>query len=64
MRSLEVVRADASGTPNARATILVTLLDGRTVNGSINAGCGWFGYNDIGRFDFDVERLRRVDFKR
>jgi hypothetical protein len=64
MRSLEVVRSDTTGTPNARATIVVTLLDGRTINGSMEAGCGWFGYNDIGRFDFNVDRLRRVVFTR
>jgi serine/threonine-protein kinase len=64
MRALDVVRSDATGTPNARATIDVTLLDGRTVKGMIDAGCGWFGYNDMGRFDFNVDRLRRVAFSR
>jgi hypothetical protein len=64
MRSLEVVRSDATGSPNARATIVVTLLDGRTINGTMDAGCGWFGFNDIGRFDFNVDRLRRVEFGR
>jgi hypothetical protein len=64
MRSLEVVRSDASGSSSPRATIVVTLLDGRAVNGTMDAGCGWFGYNDIGRFDFTVDRLRRVDFQR
>jgi serine/threonine-protein kinase len=64
MRSIEVVRSDAAGSPNARATIVVTLLDGRAVNGAMDSNCGWFGYNDIGRFDVNVERIRRVDFTR
>ena len=64
MRTLEIVRSDSTDMPNAAATIVVTLLDGKAVNGSMNAGCGWFGYNDIGRFDFNVDRLRRVEFTR
>lgn len=64
IRTLDVVRSDTTGTPNALATIVVTLLDGKTIKGSMDAGCGWFGYNDIGRFDFNVDRLRRVEFTR
>jgi serine/threonine-protein kinase len=64
MRALEVAKSDASSTVKPRATVVVTLLDGRTLNGTIDAGCGWFGYNDIGRLDFNVDQLRRVDFQR
>jgi serine/threonine-protein kinase len=64
MRALDVVKSDSSSTVKPRATIVVTLLDGRTLNGTMDAGCGWFGYNDIGRLDFNVDQLRRVDFQR
>ena len=64
MRSIEFVRSDPVGTPNGRATIVVTLADGRTLNGSVDSGCGMFGYNDIGRYDVNMQDLRRIDFMR
>jgi hypothetical protein len=64
MRSVEFVRSDPAGAPNGRATIVVTLLDGRSLNGSMGSGCGIFGYNDIGRFDVNIDQLKRIDFLR
>jgi len=64
MRSFEVLRADPLDAPNARAALLVTLLDGKTIKDSVGAGCDIFGYNDLGRFSTYFQNVKRVDFRR
>lgn len=64
MRAIEFVRSDPMGAANAQASLLITLLDGRTLTGTIGANCDFFGYNDLGRFSLYPERLRRIDFNR
>ena len=64
MRSMEVLRADPAGTPGATAVVKVTLADGRTLEGRVDAVCGLFGFNDVGRYDVSIQSLRRIDFRR
>jgi len=64
MRRFEVLRADAVDAPNAKATVLITLLDGTKIEDVVTAGCDIFGYNDVGRFTTYFQRLKRVDFQR
>lgn len=64
MRSLEVLRADPAGTPGATAAVKITLVDGRTLEGRVDAVCGLFGFNDVGRYDVAIQSLRRIDFRR
>jgi hypothetical protein len=64
MKSFEVLRADPAQAPNAQATVLITLLDGRKIEDTVKAGCDIFGYNDLGRFTTYFDQLKRVDFQR
>ena len=64
MKSVEVLRADPVHAPNAKATIVITLLDGRKIEDRVNASCDIFGYNDLGRFTTYFDKLKRVDFQR
>lgn len=64
MRSFEVLQADPSGAPNAKATVQITLLDGRTLDGRVEANCDLFGFNELGRYATTFQRLKRVDFRR
>jgi hypothetical protein len=65
MRSFEVVRVDPDGAPQANATVIIRLLDGRAIEGRIGVGCdAIFGYNDLGRFTISFRELKRVEFRR
>jgi hypothetical protein len=63
MRSFEVLRADPAGTPAATATVRIRLLDGRAIEGRIDAQCDIFGYNDLGRYTTSWQSLRKADFR-
>jgi hypothetical protein len=64
MRSFEILTADPEESSNSKATVLITLLDGRTITDKINSGYGYdiFGYNDLGRFSIKLQNLKRVEF--
>lgn len=64
MRALEVVRADEHTVPNASAQVVVELLDGTRVEGTVPAVCDLFGYNDVGRFSVLFSRLASIRFER
>ncbi len=64
IQSFEVLQADPLFAPNAKATLLITLLDGKSIKESVGAGCDVFGYNDLGRFTTYFQDLKRVDFRR
>ncbi len=58
MKAIEVVAASED-----RATVRVTVADGRIVEGSIKGG-SFHGKNDLGDFDIPVHRTKRVEFRR
>jgi hypothetical protein len=64
MRSVEVLRADPVGAPSGTAVVRITLMDGRALEGRVDAVCGLFGYNDLGRYDVAIQSLRRIEFRR
>jgi hypothetical protein len=64
MRSVDVLRADPVGTPSGTAVVRITLLDGRALEGRVDATCGLFGYNDVGRYEVNIQALRRLEFRR
>jgi hypothetical protein len=66
MRSFAILSVDDPNAPHAKATISVTLLDGRMVTGDIQAGYGYdiAGYNELGRFQITLQHLKRVEFQR
>ncbi len=64
MASIEVQRADDHTTPNPKAHLQITLLDGSTVPGVVEANCDLFGYNDLGRFTTYFDQIRMVRFER
>jgi hypothetical protein len=59
MKSLEVLHADP-----VNARLLITLLNGKTMQGNMAAGCDLFGYTDVGRFATTFQKLKRIDFRR
>lgn len=63
MASIDVLQADDNFTPNAKAKIKVTLLDGAELSGAVAADCDLFGYNSLGRFTTYYHRLRSVRFE-
>lgn len=63
MASIDVLQADDNFTPNAKAKLKVTLLDGAELSGSVAADCDLFGYNSLGRFTTYYHRLRSVRFE-
>lgn len=64
MASIEVQRADNHTTPNPKAHLQITLLDGTAVPGVVEANCDLFGYNDLGRFTTYFDQIRMVRFER
>jgi hypothetical protein len=38
--------------------VRITLVDGRTLEGRVDAVCGLFGYNDVGRYDVAIQFRR------
>jgi hypothetical protein len=64
MRSVDVLRADPVGTPAGTAVVRIVLVDGRALDGRVDATCGLFGYNDVGRYDVNIQSLKRIEFRR
>lgn len=64
MASFEVLRADDHTSPNPKARLQITLLDGTTVPGTVEANCDLFGHNDLGRFTTYFDQVRMVRFER
>lgn len=64
MASFEVQRADDHTSPNPKAHLLITLLDGTAVPGTVEANCDLFGHNDLGRFTTYFDQVRMVRFER
>jgi hypothetical protein len=66
MRGFTVLSVDDPNAPQAKATISVTLLDGKAITGDIHPGHGYdiAGYNELGRFQITLQRLKRVEFQR
>jgi len=64
MASFEVQRADDHTSPNPKAHLQITLLDGTAVPGVVEANCDLFGYNDLGRFTTYFDQVRMVRFER
>lgn len=64
MASFEVQRADDHTSPNPKAHLLITLLDGTALPGTVEANCDLFGYNDLGRFTTYFDQIRMVRFER
>lgn len=63
MASIEVLQADESTVPNAKAKLKLTLVDGTELSGSVAADCDLFGYNNVGRFTTFYHRLRSIRFE-
>jgi hypothetical protein len=63
MRGFDVLRADPTGTPQGMATLRIRLLDGRAIEGRVDAQCDVFGYNDLGRYTTSWQSLKRVEFR-
>jgi hypothetical protein len=60
--SIDVIRVSQD-----QARVNIKLVDGRTVEGSINAGLypfGFTGQNDLGPFGISVSDLARITFQR
>lgn len=64
MASFEVQRADDHTSPNPKAHLQITLLDGTVVPGVVEANCDLFGHNDLGRFTTYFDQVRMVRFER
>ncbi|MBT9610549.1 MAG: hypothetical protein IV110_10940 [Aquabacterium sp.] len=64
MSGFEVTQADEPTSPNAKARLTITLVDGTPVTGVTVANCDLFGYNDLGRYTTYFNRIRRVTFER
>jgi hypothetical protein len=64
MQKFEVLQADIISAPDAKANLLITLLDGTSVNGKVAANCDIFGYNDVGRFTTTLQKLKLIEFRR
>lgn len=63
MRKLTVVGTPPPAlTPGGRANLRIDLVNGRTVTGTIDVGCDFIGYDDIGRFSYYPDRLRSIEF--
>lgn len=63
MSGLEVVNADNHTVSNAKAKIKITLLNGSSVSGTVEANCDLFGNNDLGRFTTYFDQVRSVHFE-
>ena len=63
MAGIDVLQADENTTPNAKAKLKVTLLDGIELSGSVAADCDLFGYNSVGRFTTFYHRLKSIRFE-
>ena len=59
MRAIDVVESNPIS-----ATVVITLLDGRTVEDRTAANCDLFGYNTLGRFSVLFTDVKRVEFLR
>jgi hypothetical protein len=66
MKHFEVVQVDEATAPDAKASLAITLLSGKSVTGKVKAGLGYdfAGANELGRFTTSLQRVKRVDFDR
>lgn len=64
MSGFEVLSTDNHTVSNARAKIKITLLNGSSVSGTVEANCDLFGNNDVGRFTTYYDQIRSVSFER
>lgn len=64
MRGFDVARADAPGTAGGKASLVIHLLDGSELKGTMDAHCDLFGTNDLGRFSTTFDKLQGVRFER
>jgi hypothetical protein len=62
--AFEKIRAFEFTRDNIKPTLVISLLNGKTVQGSMNMGCEIVGNNDLGRFNLPYEKVKRVEFKR
>jgi hypothetical protein len=62
--AFEKIRAFEFTRDNIKPTLVISLLNGKTVQGSMNIGCEIVGNNDLGRFNLPYEKVKRVEFKR
>jgi len=60
----EKIRAFEFTRDNIKPTLVISLLNGKTVQGTMSMGCELVGNNDLGRFNLAFEKVRRVEFKR
>ena len=63
MSGFEVIHADDHTVSNAKAKINITLLNGSSVSGTVEANCDLFGNNDLGRFTTYFDQIRSVHFE-
>jgi hypothetical protein len=62
--AFEKMRAFEFARDNTKPTLLISLLNGKTVQGSMNMGCELVAMNDLGRFNLSFDKVKRVEFKR
>ena len=64
MAGFEVHHADPHGSPDAKARLLVEMLDGQQVQATVAAACELSGEGMEGRFVAHLEAIRSVRFER
>ena len=62
--AFEKMRAFEFTRDGIKPTLVITLLSGKTVQGSMSMGCDIAGTNELGRFSLPFEKVKRVEFKR
>ncbi|MCO5976299.1 hypothetical protein [Ideonella oryzae] len=63
MAGFEVLRAERHTSSTAKAQIKVTLLNGDSITGMVEANCDLFGENEVGRFSTFFDQIRSVHFE-
>ena len=64
MAGFEVYHSESHASPDAKARLLVEMLDGKKVQATVAAACEVFGDNVEGRFSAHYEGIRSVRFER
>jgi hypothetical protein len=62
--TFEKMRAFEFTRDTVKPTLTITLLNGKSVQGSMSMGCEIVGNNDLGRFNLPYEKVKRVEFNR
>jgi hypothetical protein len=62
--AFEKMRAFEFARDNVKPTLIITLLNGKSIQGSMSMGCDIAGTNELGRFNLAFEKVKRVEFKR